>query len=97
MSFDDKKERGEEIPIQKAKIGKFIEFQMAGGGDHYYSYRNCFDEKNNQSGIFQIDKTGQHQIEEGKIAIIITDDQGLQYIKFEDPHYECKDDECELL
>ena len=67
---------------------------MAGGGSHWYRYRICFDDKNQLDGILREDKDGVHLVEKYHTPVIITNNDGTQFIKFEnDNFYECKDNE----
>jgi hypothetical protein len=67
---------------------------MAGGGAHWYRYRICFDEENRPDGILREDKDGIHQVETGKVPVLIyTDGYENENIKFEYDGYECKENE----
>ena len=92
---DDHDEEGKHgASIQSSRIRKFMEFEMASGGDHWYLYRIYFDTKHGeQEHINRVDKHGERVVFRDKRAIIRTLKDGSERLKFVDDDYELNEDE----
>ena len=72
--------------------GKYLEFEMAGGGSHWYQYRIMFNESNEQTQIYKVNNNGTILVHDGQRSIITIDDN----LKFVNTSYECGPNEFEL-
>ena len=77
---------------------KYIKFVMSGGSSEWYHYKILFNEQNEQTAIFRVDKNGTRQIHKDDKAILIRNDEGSEYIKFvfDYANYELEENEYEL-
>lgn len=96
--IDDEDEDGRcGAPIYSFRRMKCMEFEMAGGGSHWYWYRIIFNDNGSQNEIQRIDTHGTREVYKYQKAVIRhKDGEYNDRIKFVRMDYETRDDEYEL-